>query len=350
MRFILSGGGTGGHVYPLAAVAEELLRRNGHELLWLGKDDALEERIAQTMGIPFQSIPAGRLVRTWKLENWTVPWRTLQGYFASKSILHTYQPHALISSAGYVSAPAMFAAHANGIRTILLESNAKPGITARMSSHLADIVVTAFPESARYFPSEKVRPFGNPVRKSAGCTSREESARYLGIDPAKKTVLFAGGSQGAHFISDLCQRLAPSLQAQGIQVMCWTGEGRSFPFPEGTIVKPFEEVVGRALGSVDFVVSRAGASWIAEILLAGIPSLLIPYPHAADNHQMKNAQALFREGAAYCLSQAGLREVDALDIIFSTLTDNEKYHRMKTNCNHLAKPNATKDIVDLILK
>lgn len=347
MRAILAGGGTGGHVIPALAIANELKKNYAAEVLFIGTARGIENRLVPAAGYPLQ------LVRVGALKNVSLAIRAKTAFDLPRAVwdasrmLNEFAPDVVIGVGGYASGPAMLAAVIKHIPTLAFEPNVVPGFANRMVSRFVSGAAVHFRETAKYFRHAEVT--GVPVRQAFF-----EIPAKLGGTP---TVLVFGGSQGAHAINDAMIRCLPELrrQAPDIHIIHQTGERdyndaqnayRSFA-PDGVQfaeVFKFIEDMPAAFARADLLVCRSGASTVAEIAAAGKPAIFVPFPRAADDHQRVNAEALASAGAAVVVEESKLEGVWLAETISALLGDSVRLARMSQSARALAHANAARDI------
>ncbi len=343
MRAILAGGGTGGHVIPALAIANELKKSYAAEVLFVGTARGIENRMVPAAGYPL------RLVRVGQLKNVSLATRAKTVFDLPRAMwdagrmLNEFAPDVVIGVGGYASGPAMVAALVKHIPTLAFEPNVVPGFANRVVARFVSAAAVHFEETAKYFRQAEVT--GVPVRQA-----------FFGI-PAKRgrapTLLVFGGSQGAHAINEAMIRCLPELlrQAPGIHIIHQTGE-RDYNdvlaayrgWGESAEVFKFIEDMPAAFARADLVVCRSGASTVAEITAAGKPAIFVPFPRAADDHQRVNAEALARVGAAVVVEESKLEGVWLAETIAALLSDSRRLQVMSASARGLAHPNAARDI------
>ncbi|NUM56076.1 MAG: undecaprenyldiphospho-muramoylpentapeptide beta-N-acetylglucosaminyltransferase [Candidatus Hydrogenedentes bacterium] len=358
MRLVITGGGTGGHTSPAVAVYEELLRRDPRlNVLWIGREGAIEHRICTKLDIPFRSLP---------VEGWPRARFVRRGWVALKMLwsmarvwvyLRNFQPDVVFGVGGYVSLPAMYVAPRMGIPAVLHEQNRLMGKTNRLAAQRAARIFLSFPETVGDYPQERASVVGNPVRAAfTNPPARGEACARFGIDPALPSILVTGGSQGARSINDAVARLLPLFSPNEVQLMWMTGPvdaarareaAQDAPVP--VQVFPFIDDMAAAFAAADMVIARSGASTTAELALMHKPSILIPYPHATDNHQEHNARAFVEAGAAVLMHDADLTPESLLAAIRGLLTGSGQLDAMSHAAGTLAKPGAADTIAAGIL-
>ncbi|UCD58231.1 MAG: undecaprenyldiphospho-muramoylpentapeptide beta-N-acetylglucosaminyltransferase [Candidatus Hydrogenedentota bacterium] len=363
MKVALAGGGTGGHVFPSIAIAEELRKRDPHlQLMYLGTSGSIEERVATEMMIPFRPIvvegmPAGNVFRKFRSVLSAVV-----GLSQSLAILFRFRPNAVVGTGGYVSLPPILAASALRIPTIIHEQNCIPGRANRLGCRFADVVTIHFDKSRHHFPAVAPRVVGNPIRSDflpqrLEVIDRGESRRKLGLNADKFTVLLLGGSRGAHSLNVAMVDALPHLDPRCFQLVCMTGkedyrEVRAACERAGipAAVFRFIDDMVTAYTAADLVISRAGASTLAEITAVGIPAILVPYPHATGRHQELNARVLVEEGAAEMIMNGELRGDMLAEKICSLSRDEESLNHMRSRSKQLGKPDAAERVVNILFE
>ncbi len=354
MRFLLAGGGTGGHVYPALAIAEELRRRQPDcELLYVGTEDGLEARLVPAAGLAFKTVPSGRILGKKLGSKVGGAYRAALGVIAALGIIRRFRPDAAIGTGGFASGPAMLAAALRGVPVILQEQNAYPGMTNRLLASLAGIILVSHPQVARGFPAwvrGRVLAVGNPVRPEVLEAERTAGASFFGLDPQKTTVLVSSGSGGAKRLNQAALGLLPGVAAGQYQLIWATGSayhrdtalavaGRQSG-TEGLRLLPYLERMPLGLAVADLVVARAGAMTLAEITARGIPAVLVPSPNVVHNHQELNARLLEGGGAAVVLADAGLTEELLAETVAAILGDRRRRERMVAASRSLGRPGA----------
>jgi UDP-N-acetylglucosamine--N-acetylmuramyl-(pentapeptide) pyrophosphoryl-undecaprenol N-acetylglucosamine transferase len=351
MRAILAGGGTGGHVIPALAIANQLKKTYDAEVLFIGTARGIENRLVPAAGYPLQ------LVRVGALKNVSLTTRLKTAFDLPRAVwdagrmLNEFAPDVVIGVGGYASGPAMLAAVIKHIPTLAFEPNVVPGFANRMVARFVSGAAVHFEETAKYFRHAEVT--GVPVRQA-----------FFEIPPKRggtPTLLVFGGSQGAHAINEALIRCLPVLQreAPGIHILHQTGErdyndalaayqslGESAASFTVEVFK-FIEDMPAAVARADLVVCRSGASTVAEIAAAGKPAVFVPFPRAADDHQRINAEALARHGAAVVVEESKLEGVWLAETIAALLQDSQRLQQMSHAARELAHPNAASDIATM---
>ena len=364
MRFIVSGGGTGGHIYPALAVARGLKQRYaGCEVLYVGTAGGMEADIVPREGIPFAPICASGLKRSLSLVNFFSCGRALWGMVQALNILHSFKPAAVVGTGGYASGPVVLAAAVCGVPTLIHEQNALPGITNRLLARFVDRVCVTFASSRAYFSSKvKIRVTGLPVRPEILTAERGRGLSSLGIEPGRFILLSFGGSRGARSINRAMARVIKDFAGNpGVFIVHATGkagyeeffgflreEGIELDEIGNVKVMPYIYNMHDALAAADLAICRAGAATIAELTVLGVPAILVPYPHAAENHQEHNARALEREGAAQVILDHRLSGELLSKKIKKLVEDKIMLSKMAQSCRKLGKPRALSDILDCV--
>jgi len=357
MRVLIAGGGTGGHLFPALAIAEELRRQVLEaEILFLGGDRGLEGQIVPREGFAFASVPVRGWSRRFSWQTIAFPWFLFLGLWRSFMVLCRFRPRVVVGTGGYVSGPAVFLASLMGIPTLIQEQNSLPGVTTRILSPRVDQVHLSFAQSRRYFRrKDHLRVSGNPLRRGLGQADRRRAFEVFALDSGRKTVLVMGGSQGAHSINMAVAQGFDQLVAEDIQVIWQTGK-RDFAQIQRqfggkgpkTVIADFIQDMGAVYGAVDLVVSRAGATTVAEIAACGLPAIFVPYPFAAADHQRINAQALVRAGAAEMVLNGELGQNKLISVLLSLLRDDRRLREMAEKSRMLGRPEAAATVVQAI--
>jgi len=360
MRVLITGGGTGGHIYPGLAIAQELKQRDSAiEILFVGTEKGLEKEIVPQAGLAFATITVEGLQRKISLQTLRAGMRLLKGLGQARSILQKFKPDLVVGTGGYVCGPIVAIAAWQGIPTLIHEQNAFPGITNRLLSKWVKKIAITYPESKKYFPINKIVITGNPVRPEVICAERKESLQKLKLEEDKKTVLVFGGSRGARSINQaMLEARADLADLEGVQIIHVTGQG-DFAWISGQksmvevkkgniIIRPYLHDMPTALAAADLVVCRAGATTLAELTVRGLPAILIPYPYATDNHQEYNARSLEKIQAALVLLDKDLNGNTLKQAIAQLINNSEKIQFMSENSKSLGKVKAAQEIVDCL--
>ena len=355
---VFAAGGTGGHLYPAIAVAEEIRRRRPDAVItFIGARGRIEEQVVPGLGFPFISIRISGLRRRFSLQTALFPLILAVAMCRSFVLLRKLKPGAVIGTGGFVCGPVVIVAQMLGIPTILQEQNSVPGVTTRLLARRATEVHVTFEGSQRYFTrQDNIHVSGNPTRAAFGAATRAESAAFFGIEADRKTVLVFGGSQGAGSLNAAMLPLAPALAHQAIQVIWQTGvkdfEGvrNSMQSVEQMVrVFSFIDRMDMAFAASDLAVCRAGASTIAELTRVGVPAVFVPYPFAAADHQTENARAAAKAGAAIVVPD-GEAAARLPSVIRDLLGDDARRQSMAESSRRLGRPGAAGILADAVMR
>ena len=364
MRVVIAGGGTGGHLFPGIALAEELKAR-GHEILFVGTARGIEARVLPAQGWPLELIDVAGIKRAGLVGALRGLGRVPRALWQSRRLLRRFGADLVVGVGGYASGPVVLTAALGGRPTAILEQNSIPGITNRILGKIVRRVYTSFAEAHRFFPARKTRLVGNPVRAALRAAARaalqqgDAASHKEGAAPQQTRLLVCGGSQGAHAVNELVAGALERLRAEGKslpRVLHQTGARDREPiaarYAKAGIpvdVREFIDDMAGALADADVVVGRAGATTIAELTAFARPSLLIPFPFAADDHQRVNARALEQAGAAIVLDET-TTSADALARALGPLLEDAALRaRMSSAARGLGKPDAARDIADELI-
>ena len=359
-RILISGGGTGGHIFPALSIADTCRRRFDANILFVGADGRMEMERVPAAGYPIKGLPVAGFDRKNLLKNFSVLLKLRKSLGMARKIIREFKPDIAIGVGGYASGPTLKAAQKAGIPTLLQEQNSYAGVTNKLLAPKAGAICVAYDGMERFFPADRIVATGNPVRKSLlGSTfSPAEARRQFGMDPDRPTLLVVGGSLGARTINETMQHGAPLLAEKGIQIIWQTGKlffaaryagdsgEKRMP---GVLVMPFISDMAAAYAAADLVVSRAGAGTISELELLGKPCILVPSPNVAEDHQTKNAQALAARGAAIMIPDSECREklIPAVEKLFSEPSTLESMSRA---IREMAMPDSDEKIADEIAR
>ena len=355
IKVILSGGGTGGHIFPALAIANEIKARFPQaEILFVGAKGRMEMEKIPAAGYPIEGLWISGINRSQKWKNIAFPFKLLSALFKSYKILHRFKPDFVVGTGGFASGALLFAAQKKGIPTFIQEQNSYPGITNKLLAKKADKIYTAYDGLETYFDAGKTIKTGNPVRKDLQnlATDKQTALHKFGLSSGRKTILAVGGSLGAQPINKAIEKILPELKKSNYQLIWQTGKTHYDTFQkyedESVKVLPFIAGMQDAYAAADLIISRAGASSISELSMLAKPVILIPSPYVAEDHQTKNAQALARKQAAVLLKE---NELDKLfQSIREVLENEETARQLSQNIKHFAMPDAAKHIVDDIVK
>ncbi len=354
---LVSGGGTGGHIFPALSIANEIKRRYPDaRILFVGAEGRMEMEKVPAAGYNIIGLPVSGFDRKHLLRNIKVLSRLFKSMGLAKKILKDFKPDIAIGVGGYASGPMLKAAQKQGIPTLLQEQNSYAGVTNKLLAAKADCICVAYEGMERFFPKEKIVLTGNPVRRNLlECGATQAQARQaMGVDPNKKTILIIGGSLGARTINNaIIGGLTSIGETSGVQVIWQTGkiydqqcsEALQASGVKNVVQMPFISNMDMAYRAADLVVSRAGASSISELQLLGKAAILVPSPNVAEDHQTKNALALADRDAAIMVRDADASD-SLVNTMLSTVTDEEKIATLSRNVERMALRDAAERIVD----
>lgn len=355
-RFILSGGGTGGHIYPAIAIANELESRfPDAEILFVGAKDKMEMQKVPQAGYKIKGLWIAGLQRKLTIQNAMFPFKLLNSLWESRKIIKKFQPDVVIGTGGFASGPLLKMANSMNIPTVIQEQNSYPGITNKLLSKKANSICVAYDHLERFFPEDKIILTGNPVRQDLLDIQdkRKEAIEYFNLDSSKKTLLVLGGSLGARRINQLIEKELHTLLSLNVQVIWQCGKFYLEDYKKynkhNVQVLAFIERMDLVYAAADVVISRAGASSVSELCIVGKPVIFIPSPNVAEDHQTKNAEAIVKKKGAILLKESQLDEDFSL-VFESLIKDQGKQDQLSENIKLLAKPKATEQIVDAIVK
>ena len=357
VNVLVSGGGTGGHIFPALSIAGEVSRRHPDwGILFVGAEGRMEMEKVPAAGYKIIGLPVSGFDRKRLWRNVGVGIKLLKSLSKARAILKEFKPDIAIGVGGYASGPMLKAAQKQGIPTLLQEQNSYAGVTNKLLAAKAECICVAYEGMERFFPKEKIVLTGNPVRRNLlQCGATPEQARQaMGVDPSKKTILIIGGSLGARTVNNaIIAGLKQIGDAYGIQVIWQTGklydqqcrEALEASGVKNVVQMPFITNMDMAYKAADLVVSRAGASSISELQLLGKPAILVPSPNVAEDHQTKNAQALVSRDAAIMVTDA-----DAVNTLVGTMldtaNDSDLLASLGRNVEQMALRDAAEHIVD----
>jgi UDP-N-acetylglucosamine--N-acetylmuramyl-(pentapeptide) pyrophosphoryl-undecaprenol N-acetylglucosamine transferase len=355
-KFIISGGGTGGHIYPAIAIANELkLRFPKAEFLFVGAQDKMEMQKVPQAGYAIKGLWIAGLQRKLTMQNLLFPVKLISSLLKSRAIIKSFKPDVVIGTGGFASGPLLQMANSLNIPTLIQEQNSYPGITNKLLSKKANKICVAYENLERFFPNEKMILTGNPVRQDliAIDSKREEAIKYFNLDSSKKTLLILGGSLGARRVNQLIEKELDFFASQNVQVIWQCGK---FYFEEykkynsdSVQVFSFLDRMDLVYAAADFVISRAGASSVSELSIVGKPVLFIPSPNVAEDHQTKNSQSIVDKKGALMIKESELDE-NFISVFSNLVADENLQKQLSGNLKKLAKVNATKDIVEEIVR
>lgn len=356
-RILISGGGTGGHIFPALSIANALKARLNAEILFVGADNRMEMERVPAAGYEIKGLPVAGFDRKNLLKNFSVLLKLRRSIQMARRIVKDFKPDIAIGVGGYCSGPTLKAAQKAGVPTLLQEQNSYAGVTNKLLAKKARKICVAYEGLERFFPAEKIVLTGNPVRKDilAASVEPDKARERFGLNPKMPTVLVVGGSLGALTLNESMEAGIQRLYENGIQVIWQTGKNFgdrgsiAAKNMKGIVVTKFISDMASAYAAADLVVSRAGAGSISELELLGKPSILVPSPNVAEDHQTKNARALSDRGAAVLVTDAEAREI-LVDEIIKLIHNKEELKKMSSEIKNLALPDSDEKIVDEIVK
>jgi len=353
-RILIAAGGTGGHVFPAIAVADEIKKQNLHaKFLFVGTRRKIEAQVVPKRGYAIAFIWISGFHRTLRLNNLLFPIKVVVSLVQSFFLIKRFQPDVAIGTGGYVCGPVLYIASLIGIPTVVHESNSFPGVTTRMLSTRATKIFTAFAATARWLKrKDNIELVGTPTREVLGTVSQDDGLRFFNLDPSKKTVLVFGGSLGAASINNAIKSILNDLMSADIQVI-WQVGNTEIDVDKTTMtncrIYKFIDKMEYAYAAADVIVCRSGATTLAEFTRLGKTAILIPYPYAAADHQTYNAQTLVDAGAAVMIADQDVKTKLKTELI-SLLNNNNKRQQMNEASHAFGKPNAGKEIAQRILE
>jgi UDP-N-acetylglucosamine--N-acetylmuramyl-(pentapeptide) pyrophosphoryl-undecaprenol N-acetylglucosamine transferase len=355
IKILIAAGGTGGHIFPAIAIADEIRKLRSHaEILFVGTKEKIESRVVPQRGYSLAFIWISGFHRSVRMDNVLFPIKVFAALVQSFFLMKRFQPDMVIGTGGYVCGPVLYTASLLGIPMVVHESNSYPGITTRMLSTRATRIFTAFDATARWLKrKDNIEVTGTPTRDVLGTVSREEGIKFFNLDPSKKTVFVFGGSLGATSINEAVKLLVHDFVDSHIQFIWQTGSTDAVPAKEMAAMKncrvsAFIDKMEYAYAAADVVVCRAGATTLAELTRLGKAAVLIPYPHAAADHQTFNAQTLVDAGAAVMIADRDV-QLKLKEVLYSIINDEKKRLQMNEASRAVGIPNAGKDIAQRIL-
>lgn len=361
MKFVITGGGTGGHIYPALSIAEGLKEEfQSAEILYIGTENGLEKDVVPRAGYPIKFVYAEGLTRKASLQNVATLFKTMQGIGQSMKIIREFNPDMVIGTGGYVAGPVMLAAVLLRKPTLVHEQNAFPGVTNRLLSRFVDQIALSFEEARKYFKAKHMTHTGNPVRKAILTHSREEGYHNLQLDSRKKTIFCVGGSGGARSLNKaMLEFYRYILKHQDLQLVHVTGkrdyDGQLAAIREEKIelgprikVEKYLYHIEDAYAVADLVIGRSGAITLAELTARGIPAILIPFPFSTENHQEHNARALEKAGAAKVILDRELNGQALVATVDEIFTVKGTIEKMRQASLMMGRPDADQRIIQIV--
>jgi UDP-N-acetylglucosamine--N-acetylmuramyl-(pentapeptide) pyrophosphoryl-undecaprenol N-acetylglucosamine transferase len=360
MKVIISGGGTGGHIFPAIAIANAILKLNPEtEILFVGARGRMEMEKVPEAGYKIIGLNISGFQRriTWK--NLIIPFKVISSLLKASTIIKRFKPEVVVGVGGYASGPVLRIAARKKIPTLIQEQNSYPGVTNKILSKKVNCICVAYEGMEKFFPKSKIVLTGNPVRLDITELSgkKENGLEMFGLSAEKKTVLVVGGSLGARTINESIIKDLDFFRDNGVQLIWQTGRffyGAALNACEKTKefgIFPYDFIsrMDLAYAAADVIISRAGAIAISELCLVGKPVILVPSPNVSEDHQTKNAMALTGNNAAVLVKDSEAREILS-KTVFELLNDHEKCELLKNNIVHFAHKNAAEKIADIIIK
>lgn len=356
-KILVSGGGTGGHIFPALSIAEELRKRLDAEILFVGAAGRMEMTRVPEAGYKIIGLPVAGFDRKRPWRNFKVIAKLLSSMGMAKKIIKDFAPDVVVGVGGYASGPVLKAAQKAGIPTLIQEQNSYAGVTNKLLAKKADSICVAYDGMERFFPAETIVKTGNPIRQRLleKSMSRKEALESFGLSPDKKTLLVVGGSLGALTINESLEKGVIDLVSQGLQVIWQTGKNFGNRGPEackglkGVVVTQFISDMGAAYKGADLVISRAGAASISELQALGKPVILVPSPNVSEDHQTHNAMALVNKGAALLVKDNEARE-KLIPEALSLIADTKKLEEMSKNISEMAITDSAARIGDEVCR
>lgn len=355
-RILFAAGGTGGHVYPAIAIANEVRSTTPEAaIIFAGTRDRLEWRVVPASGYEISPISAAGIQRKLTARNLVMPFKVGRGFFQSLSLVRAFDPDVVVGTGGFVTGPVVAAGSMLGRKTLIQEQNAYPGITNRLLGKRVDEVHVAFREAVDFFPADRCILSGNPTRSDLVGASRVEARSHFDI-PAHAHVLFAfGGSLGSQAMNEILMRLWPSLIAKDAVLLWQTGPRYFNRVREavgdhaGVRLLEYVERMDLAYAASDLALCRSGAITCSELLVTGTPAILVPSPNVAEDHQSKNAAGLAHSEAAIVIAESDL-EAQLVEVVANLLPDRERLSVMSRNARSASHPDAASRLAHAVLR
>lgn len=360
LKIILSGGGTGGHIFPAVAIANEIKKMIPHaEILFVGALGKMEMEKVPAAGYKIIGVPIAGFQRNFSWSNFKLPFLILKSLMQTRKIIKDFKPDVVVGTGGYASGPLLKAATNNGIPALLQEQNSYAGITNKILSKKASKICVAYEGMEQFFEKNKIILTGNPVRQDIlnNNVNKDEAYQYFNLDKTKKTVVVVGGSLGARGINEAIVLGLDKFAENNIQLIWQTGKlffdtakEKTQPYHHQNIkAVEFISRMDYAYAVADVIISRAGAGAISELCIVGKPSILVPLPTAAEDHQTKNAMSLVTKNAAVLVKET-VAKTNLISETISLINDNERLNELSKNAKALGLPNSTATIANEVLK
>ncbi len=359
-KIIISGGGTGGHLFPAVAIAQMLQKiDNTVEILFVGAEGKIEEKKIPELGYKIELLPITGFTRKLSFKNVSFFFKLIRSIRKSKKIVKKFRPDAAVGVGGYASGPLLYVATKRGVPALIQEQNSYPGITNKLLAKRVKKICVAYDGTERFFPKEKIIKTGNPVRENliSSDATKEEAVKFFNLDPNKKVILSLGGSGGARSINESISEHLNKIFDSEIQIIWQTGkyyyanliDNDDIVRAENIKVLDFIKRMDLAFKAADIVISRAGAGTISELCLLGKATILVPSPNVAEDHQTKNAMALVNKEAAVLIKDAEAKE-KLIPAAYELLNNPEKLNNLSKNIKEQAFKNSAEIIAKEVLK
>lgn len=356
-HILISGGGTGGHIFPALSIANALRRRLDADILFVGAENRMEMERVPAAGYPIKGLPVAGFDRKHLWRNFSVLLKLRKSMKMADRIIRDFKPDIAIGVGGYCSGPTLKAAQKAGVPTLIQEQNSYAGVTNKLLAAKAKAICVAYPDMERFFPAGTIVMTGNPVRRDLldHAPDTASARNSFGLNPDRPTLLVIGGSLGALTLNESLEQGIRRLTDAGIQVIWQTGKNfgdrglKAVQGLKGVVVTKFITDMSAAYAAADLVISRAGAGSISELELLGKPCILVPSPNVAEDHQTKNARALADHDAAILIPDAEARE-RLVNEAAALITDKNKLQEMTASIKKLALPDSDEKIVDQVIK
>lgn len=357
-HIIISGGGTGGHIFPAIAIGHAIKAQLPEaEILFVGAEGKMEMEKVPEAGFEIVGLPVAGFQRRLTAKNLLFPFKLLLSMLKALGVVNRFKPDVAVGVGGYASGPVLKAANWKGVKTVVQEQNSFAGVTNKILAKSASKICVAYEDMERFFPVEKIRLTGNPIREQIRNISVDQATakKTFDLDPDKKTILVIGGSLGARTVNNSIKKGLDKLQSSGHQVLWQTGayyyedcQKAGVDFPDIHPVKFIREM-DKAYSAADIVISRAGALSISELCVVGKPAILVPSPNVAEDHQTHNAMALVNRDAAVLVRDADA-ETELIDRALELMEDADRMQSLRQNILQMAKPDAAQTIANEILE
>ncbi len=355
MKVIVSAGGTGGHIYPALAIIKKIKEMEpSSTFLYIGTTDRMEKDIVPALNIPYVGLEMKGLERKRIWKNGKSIHCFWKGIKKTRELIREFKPDVVLGIGGYITAPVVYAAHKEKVKTFIHEQNSIPGLSNRFLSHYVDKIGVSFEESINYFDKKKTIYTGNP-RSEEITKVKKASKKDFHLNDNKKLVLIVMGSLGSKTITEKMKAMIPCFKEKAYEVMVVTGknyfeEYGKIEIPSNVKVVPYLDNLIEVMKASDLFISRAGASTIAELTSIGLPTIFVPSPYVTHNHQMKNAEVLKNKGASEIIEEQNVNKDTLLPLIDTILNDKELYRKMKENTKKLGCQDSATKIYQVVKK